>query len=606
MKKDNLDLFVEQLLSELDNVDDELAQKAVDNIAQFKRDFDSEAKSNDELAKERLFLNTFEKEVGDPEVIKQTLFRLKKNGKDINKVVDNSFELYKNVKDTIRNNAKDSLIKIKAPKDIEPEKSKLTTRKFVYDGPNVGGPANIDPEDIKYNQAISLTADNGDQYVLLPTDQMKDVYDRIKSYHYQNGVTPQRGMNRKNRFITQYGGATDQDRNDLQTDIVGNAHMISYNDYRNNYNLQKLLGDKLAQFYKDKNIKPEDQPLQPINTNLQTKHDLYNLALHNQEFRRGLTSLAGDERKQFIKDWLKKVKKSQSYADKELYPAAASIPRADDINDDKINKIYNYSNNLNSFKDKYASLNDLDKQLFDKMQKIVTNPRVTGSTKMSPKDLMLLMNNFKELSNSSNSAAEIRDNWDKLRWGDLNYHESFILDLVLSDSDLLTEGAIDYDQRVLFDNLIRSGVYFTPINDDGSNNFVGLSNLNLFEDHWEEIPIQGRNSAEIYKDWRTLVEKYWLNYYVPMVLDWLRGQGYLTTEVNVQDTINNLKSQIKDVFTFSNFYDYKERKEAIFKAATGQDLSQMIGISNLAKKKQNKESKYDEMISKILKDLIAE
>ena len=188
MKKDNLDLFVEQLLSELDNVDDELAQKAVDNIAQFKRDFDSEAKSNDELAKERLFLNTFEKEVGDPEVIKQTLFRLKKNGKDINKVVDNSFELYKNVKDTIRNNAKDSLIKIKAPKDIEPEKSKLTTRKFVYDGPNVGGPANIDPEDIKYNQAISLTADNGDQYVLLPTDQMKDVYDRIKSYHYQNGV----------------------------------------------------------------------------------------------------------------------------------------------------------------------------------------------------------------------------------------------------------------------------------------------------------------------------------------------------------------------------------------------------------------------------------
>ena len=154
--------------------------KSVEN--EFKRNFEKEVKSNDELTKERLFLNTFEKEVGDPEVIKQTLFRLKKNGKDINKVVDNPFELYKNVRDTIISNAKDSLVKIKASKDTEPVQSKLTTRKFVYDGPNVGGPANIDPEDIKYNQAISLTADNGDQYVLLPTDQMKDVYDRIKSF----------------------------------------------------------------------------------------------------------------------------------------------------------------------------------------------------------------------------------------------------------------------------------------------------------------------------------------------------------------------------------------------------------------------------------------
>lgn len=496
----------------------------------------------------------------------------------------------------------------------------------------MGGPANQSLEDLdnkKYNQVINLQGIDGEWYSIFPTDHMQDI-ERDKNFHTQGSTTGQRGMNRGNRFALQYGGVNNgkyHDTDDIISNSVKNSHLISYNDFNNNPSLQVKLGKALLDFYKEKNIPEKDQPLK-INYNkvkshleliksLNPKSDTYNpdlaVALRNAK--------TPEERKKLIKQYSKEK-------DREYYPPSATIARADDINDDKINKIYNYRNNLSNFKDAYASLNDVDKGLFDKMQKIITNPRQTGSTQMSPKDLMLLLNNYKELSNSSKNADEIRDNWNKLRWGDLKYHEA-IYDL---DGTVLTEdnpNPINYYQSILFDIITRSGTFFAPQEDS----MLGQSYMNIFKDHWKEIPtelIKNGRTHEIYKLWNELLEKYLLDYYIPMVINWLRSNSPLgSQQVDEQDIVNKVKSKFKSVFEFINQYDFKDRKLIIYELITGNELQHDTKAQKRLQKSvdnQNildtamdyyrnngfpvdygesiEESKYDIMITKVLKELI--
>ena len=489
-----------------------------------------------------------------------------------------------------------------------------------------------DLDNKKYNQPINLVAANGENYTIIPNDQFREIGDKHR-IHTSNGVSPQRGMNRGNRFTLQYGGRNDEknrDMDDVLLNNVKNSHIISYSQFNDNPSFQGLLGQALLKFYQDKNIPEREQPLKINYKKLKDHMDLQNaLNPRSDSYDPILTKKIRDakspeERTKIIKDYNK-------YKDKELYPASSSVKRADDINVDRIQKIYSYRNNLGNFKDKYASLNDIDKGLFDKIQKIITNPRQTGSTQMSPKDLMLLINNFKELSNDSKNAEEIRDNWNKLRWGELKYSEA-ILDL---DSNLLTEDnpkPISYYQALLFDIITRSGTFFAPQEDS----ILGNSYLELFKDHWKDIPIElvkNSDTIEIYKCWSSLIEKYLLNYYTPKVVNWLRVNSPLGNQpVDIEDTINKIRSKFKSTFEFINQYDFKDRKEIIYELITGNELKHDTKAQKILKKDQDhqdilnrasdfykstnnlsfdvdyaescKESKYDEMITKVLKELI--
>lgn len=489
-----------------------------------------------------------------------------------------------------------------------------------------------DLDNKKYNQPINLVAANGENYTIIPNDQFREIGDKHR-IHTSNGVSPQRGMNRGNRFTLQYGGRNDEknrDMDDVLLNNVKNSHIISYSQFNDNPSFQGLLGQALLKFYQDKNIPEREQPLKINYKKLKDHMDLQNaLNPRSDSYDPILTKKIRDakspeERTKIIKDYNK-------YKDKELYPASSSVKRADDINVDRIQKIYSYRNNLGNFKDKYASLNDIDKGLFDKIQKIITNPRQTGSTQMSPKDLMLLINNFKELSNDSKNAEEIRDNWNKLRWGELKYSEA-VLDL---DSNLLTEDnpkPISYYQALLFDIITRSGTFFAPQEDS----ILGNSYLELFKDHWKDIPtelVKNSDTIEIYKCWSSLIEKYLLNYYTPKVVNWLRANSPLGNQpVDIEDTINKIKSKFKSTFEFINQYDFKDRKEIIYELITGNELKHDTKAQKILKKDQDhqdilnrasdfykstnnlsfdvdyaescKESKYDEMITKVLKELI--
>lgn len=489
-----------------------------------------------------------------------------------------------------------------------------------------------DLDNKKYNQPINLVAANGENYTIIPNDQFREIGDKHR-IHTSNGVSPQRGMNRGNRFTLQYGGRNDEknrDMDDVLLNNVKNSHIISYSQFNDNPSFQGLLGQALLKFYQDKNIPEREQPLKINYKKLKDHMDLQNaLNPRSDSYDPILTKKIRDakspeERTKIIKDYNK-------YKDKELYPASSTVKRADDINVDRIQKIYSYRNNLGNFKDKYASLNDIDKGLFDKIQKIITNPRQTGSTQMSPKDLMLLINNFKELSNDSKNAEEIRDNWNKLRWGELKYSEA-VLDL---DSNLLTEDnpkPISYYQALLFDIITRSGTFFAPQEDS----ILGNSYLELFKDHWKDIPtelVKNSDTIEIYKCWSSLIEKYLLNYYTPKVVNWLRVNSPLGNQpVDIEDTINKIKSKFKSTFEFINQYDFKDRKEIIYELITGNELKHDTKAQKILKKDQDhqdilnrasdfyksannlsfdvdyaescKESKYDEMITKVLKELI--
>ena len=116
-----------------------------------------------------------------------------------------------------------------------------------------------DLDNKKYNQPINLVAANGENYTIIPNDQFREIGDKHR-IHTSNGVSPQRGMNRNNRFALQYGGL-DKDKNDIIANNVKNSHIISYSQFNDNPSFQGLLGQALLKFYQDKNIPEREQPL---------------------------------------------------------------------------------------------------------------------------------------------------------------------------------------------------------------------------------------------------------------------------------------------------------------------------------------------------------
>lgn len=471
--------------------------------------------------------------------------------------------------------------------------------------------------DNKYKQPICLQNDDGEWYCLIPNDLKKDIYNpHTNSMHHQRGITPQRGMNAQNRFTLNFGGISrDQsngkykDDDDLLANTVQNSKLISYDEYERNAELQLELGQKLQQFYKDKNIPLDQRALEPYNTSVLKRYIAHHKALEDDpDYRRNISTLSGTERDKYQKDYLKNATRKTKKYSKDIAPLSAGVPRADDINPETSKNI-----KLNIFKRKLKDLNPSDRDLFNKVQLAITGP---FKTTQSPNDLMLLINNFKDIADTSKDNYEIRKNWEKLKRSQI---ESIYVDLLMYDTSILTEGSLDYDQKVLYDILRGSGVYFSP------THLEYLSNLYLFNDYWQEIPIKGRTNTEIFKDWNDLVEKYWLRYYVPLMADKLKSDGLLDpkTEIDIDSVVNKLKSQIRNVFDFRdpNYIKFKDKQRLVFNAITGEDLDQTKAAASLEKrlaqqaqddedllsqamKYYKKESRYDEMITKVLKKLI--
>ena len=500
-----------------------------------------------------------------------------------------------------------------------------------YNGPGSQSSAYDPNEHKKYNQPITLVADNGEKYTIYPNDQFREIDDKRK-LHNQNSVSPQRGMNRSNRFALQYGGINDEkyhDNDEISVNNVENSHILSYNQFNNNPTFQGLLGKALLKFYKDNNISSERQPLQINYKKVKSHYDLINALNHKSDnydpiLATQLRSAKTPEER------LKIIKQYNKYKDAEQYPASSHVARADEIDDDRINKIYDYKRNLSNFKNNYVALNSFDRGLFDKIQKIITNPRQTGSTQMSPKDLTLLLNNYKDLSNNSKNADEIRDNWEKLRRGDLKYHEScFSIHENLLTEEEYNPKPINYYQAILFDIITKSGTFFAPQEDS----MLGASYMDLFRDHWKDISpefIRNGNNKEIYQAWNELIEKYLLDYYVPKVINWLRFNSPLGNQfADIQDVVNKLKFKFKSVFEFINQYDFKDRKEIIYELITGNELkhdtkAQKVmqkdkdnqdllnryadfyanGVNGIDYGESIEESQFDKMITKVLKELI--
>lgn len=464
-----------------------------------------------------------------------------------------------------------------------------------------------DTETTKFRQAISLQSDDGQWYYLVPNSDMRDILNqRIHANRYLNGVTRQRGLDSGNRLALHYGG-TPEISDDLQGIETKNAKILTYADYEKNPELQLDLGKKLIQFYKDKNIPNEERVLQPYNSGVIKRYIAHQQALQDDpDYKRNIWNMKGKKRDIYQKDYLKNaIRKNKKYS-KDLTPMSAEVPRADELNDKSIKNIQ-----LKLFKDKLRSLNPNDRDMFNRVQRVITGPFIT---RQSPSDLMLLINNYQDLEAKSKNDDELRDNWRKLQ---MSQYESIYADLVMYDTDLLTEGSLDYQQTVIFKNLQASGVYFSP------TQLEYLSNLKLFQDHWEEIPVQGRTNIQIKKSWDELVEKYWLWYYIPLMADELKADGILDPEtpVDVENTINNLKSEINNVFEFIQYTKFKDKKRMIFKAITGEDLDKIKIAKNIEKRqgkkdkdwedilqtamnlyKGHKESRYDKMITKVIKE----
>lgn len=463
-----------------------------------------------------------------------------------------------------------------------------------------------DTETTKFKQAISLQSDDGQWYYLVPNSDMRDILNqRIHANRYLNGVTRQRGLNNGNRLDLHFC-QNPNNSDDLRCAEVNNAKILTYADYERNPELQLELGSKLLQFYKTKNIPDDERALQPYNAGVIKRYIAHQNALRDDpEYKRNLWTKTGTARDIYQKDYLKNAIRASKKYSHDLTPIVAEVPRADDLSGKSIKAI-----KLKLFKDKLRALNPQDRDLFNRVQRTITGPFITTQ---SPNDLNLLINNYKNLAAKSNTDDELRDNWRKLQ---MSQFESFYADLIMYD---LKEGTIDYAQQVLFRNLQSSGVYFSPTAPEY------LANLQLFQDHWEEIPVQGRTNIQIMKDWDELVEKYYLQYYIPLIVNELQTKGLLdpTIPVDIDKTINNLKQKFNNVFEFLRYTKSHEKQKLIFNAITGEDLNKTKNNMSIEKKKANKnqewedtlqaamdiykkskhqESKFESMIINLLKD----
>lgn len=271
----------------------------------------------------------------------------------------------------------------------------------------------------KVKPIINVTSDDGEHYTIYPNDRKKDVFDYMP---HQGSSTGQRGMNKLNRLALG-AGRTPQDDKDLATQEVENSHILFYSDYINNPELQLELGNKIQKFYADKGIPEEEQGLPPFVMSTLKRYTKHMQALQNDpEYRRNLSVLKGKERDDYQKDYLKKstgeyrsTGRKPTYSmgvDGELYQdptydsVSASMPRADQIGPNAEKRIM-----LNNFKQKLRSLNNQERDLFNRIQRIITGPFITTQP---PRDLNLLINNYQNLAKGKD-PNEIRDMWRKLQ-----------------------------------------------------------------------------------------------------------------------------------------------------------------------------------------------
>ena len=484
----------------------------------------------------------------------------------------------------------------------------------------------IDKENLRKlmrDKIIPLQSDEGKAYLIVPNDMMKDVR-HINKRAWLLGTATQPRLHGGNTLALHFSPNISQnDINDLPE--TEDAIIISYHDYEINPSLQLELGPKLIQYYKEKNISPEEQVLAPYNSGLLKRYIAHKKALRDDpKYRENLLKLKGEERDKYQKEYLNNaIKKHKKYS-KDFTPISVIVPRPDQAIDEK--QII-----LVMAKNKLRSLNPQDREMFNRVQRAITGPFIT---KQSPRDLMLLLNNFKELEAKSKDDNELRDNWRKLQ---LAQFESIYIDLIMSSANLLTEEytdnnshSLEYNQRVLFKILTNSGVYFSPYQPEF------LANLQLFNDHWSEIRMKNSTNLQIRKEWEELVQKFWPDYYVPLIIRKLIGEGYINIkfeDIDIEKTIENFRSLINnDVFNFQRFTKYKDKERLVYKAISSEKLDKFASLdkakfATFADKRKSqkdkdledlinqamfyhkggqvpKESKYDAMILKVLKEQI--
>ena len=172
-----------------------------------------------------------------------------------------------------------------------------------------------DDKIFKFRQPISLQADNGQWYYIVPNTEMRDILNqRTHNNRYLDGITRQRGLNNSNRLALHYGQQPEIDK-DLQGLETQNAKILTYADYERNPELQLELGSKLLQFYKDKNIPDEERTLSPYNAGVLKRYIAHRQALDNDpEYKKNIWNMSGKERDIYQKDYLKNaIRKIQDY-----------------------------------------------------------------------------------------------------------------------------------------------------------------------------------------------------------------------------------------------------------------------------------------------------
>ena len=694
MQKDNLDLLVEQLISEINWNDDNIVPKStgkwdpkrgafvikpdVGNVGSSNTDPD-EIKYNRSITLKApngemytIIPNDEFREIGDGHQLhhqnsvspqrgttRSSRFALKRGGVDtdytINDKLDSkTVEKYKKEIEKYDSDT-DELNKLrnKLTQVAELEKQNKVLDNIISKLSNELGstfPTN-EREEEKFNKLVKSKDDYMDQQrdiakqieKLDPEETRKQYRKEFLAYRKKyDDETVGDILSMKKAFIVK----NYHDTNDIQSNKVKNTHILSYSQFNNNPTYQALLGQALLDFYKEKGIPENKRPLQINYKKLKQHLDLqaaldYRSDSYDPALVANLRNAKDDEEKKQV------IKNYHKYKDAELYPAAAHVSRADEINVDRIQKIYNYQNNMKNFYDKYNSLWPTDKKLVNVLKKVISQQlpssyifldRNTGEQKIkwSPNDLNLLISNYRDLYNNSrknNGQGGLDQNLLVTNWRKLKNqtNESCFYTL---ESTLLTEGnpkPIYYDQAVLYDIIVKSGVYFAP----QEQSLVGNSYLELFKDHWKDIPhelIVNGDSVGIYELWDVLVENYLLYYYVPKVINWLKANGILEEEeansADVDNIVKQLKTKFNSTFEFINQYDFKDRKEIIYELITGREYNHDVKAQKRLKKDKNNqdilnrateyyrnksgfpvdygESKYDEMITKVLKELIEE
>ena len=189
----------------------------------------------------------------------------------------------------------------------------------------------IDKENLRKlmrDKIIPLQSDEGKAYLIVPNDMMKDVR-HINKRAWLLGTATQPRLHAGNTLALHFSPNISQnDINDLPE--TEDAIIISYHDYEINPSLQLELGPKLIQYYKEKNILPEEQVLAPYNSGLLKRYIAHKKALQDDpKYRENLLKLKGEERDKYQKEYLNNaIKKHKKYS-KDFTPISVIVPRPD-------------------------------------------------------------------------------------------------------------------------------------------------------------------------------------------------------------------------------------------------------------------------------------